>query len=269
MDIFLNVKGGVGNQLFQAALGIALEARLGATVHYIDSFFATDPYGRNFCLDRFPNLGARVVRDPSLYAGLPVFTEVKGGSIEDVAALATQHPALILDGYWQDERYFGDCRDRIMAAFALNAPEGYARKAAGLRERGTIGLHVRRYDYGHHGLARVEYYKICVQQIRNECGDVPVFICTDEYNFCAFEFRGLGNAELLKSDVTDPLGDFYLLSHCRHFVVANSSFSWWAAWLGETAESVIYTPHPWCVFDDALNPAPTRWRCIRNAVLPP
>lgn len=266
MDIFLNIKGGLGNQLFQAALGIALESRTGARVHYIDSFFAVDPYGRSFCLDRFPNLRANVVRDSAFYQGIPVFNEAAGGTLDDLAALTEQHQRFILDGYWQNENYFASSSDRVRQAFAMEMAEPYVRQGAELREQGAIGLHVRRFDYGHHGLARVEYYKLCARQIRHECGDVPIFICTDEYNFCAFEFRDLGNAVLLKGSIDDPLGDFYLLSNCKHFIAANSSFSWWAAWLGEASQSVIYTPHPWCVFDSSLDPAPQRWRCIRNAV---
>ena len=70
-------------------------------------------------------------------------------------------------------------------------------------------------------------------------------------------------------DTDDPLEDFHRLSRCAHHVIANSSFSWWAAWLGQTETSIVYAPAPWFANDPTADPAPPRWRRVEGAVRGP
>ena len=270
-QIFISVKGGLGNQLFQAALGIALERSLGVTVRFLTNSFTTDTHGRSYLLDAFAALRNRGVAAGSL-AGVKLLNE------EQLAPLAPEHRVrgiasilatednLALDGYWQDERYWNEHGDVIRDLLRPDVSQRVLEAGANVRAAGAIGMHVRRGDYGHHGLARSEYYLRSLAAIRAETGASSALYATDEPNFCRFEFRGIPDLVQLPGETQKPFDDFYLLSCCRHFVIANSSFSWWAAFLGEQPGSIVYVPQPWCIFDPALNPAPPRWRNVAGAV---
>ncbi len=269
--VYIAVKGGLGNQLFQAALGIVLERTLGVTAYFLTDSYGTDTHGRSYLLDSFASLrdrratladvpGVKLLTEEAL---APLAPEQR---IERIAAILGSEERLALDGYWQDERYWGDSADAVRARLVPDV--GPQTRAAGERIRalGAIGIHVRRGDYGHHGLARVEYFLRALQAIRDETGVSLAFYATDEPNFCRYEFRGVKDLVALPGNPLVPFDDFFLLSCCRHFVVSNSSFSWWAAFLGERPGSIVYAPQPWCIFDAAVNPVGPRWRNVAGAV---
>jgi hypothetical protein len=269
--IYLVIKGGLGNQLFQAALGLVLEARLGAEIRYLTDIFAVDSYDRSYLLQSFPALrrpcvtraetaAAKTLKEDAL-APIPV-----GDRVGQIVAQLSSEPALIVDGYWQDERYWEDHHALVRAAMVPDIAPNVAAMGEQIQTLGAIGVHLRRGDYGHHGLARTDYYIHSLAAIREQTGVALAFYGADEPNFARFIFRHIKDLVPLPGNVQAPLDDFYLLSRCRHFVIANSSFSWWAAWLGEQPGSIIYAPQPWCLFDPLFNAAPSRWRNVEDAV---
>jgi hypothetical protein len=261
---YILVKGGLGNQMFQAALGVVLHRRFGVEIRYVTDYFDTDSYNRRFQLDAFPELlGDATSIEPAV--GSPLIDEALFDSA-DLGAIFEEHQRAAFDGHWQNERFFFGENEAIKAAFRLDMPAEMVAQGDALRSASAIGIHVRRHDYGHHGHASLDYYRNAIAEIRREHGDLPVACFTDEPNFCAFAFRDIPGLTVFKSSVDDPLADFYLLSRCAHFIIANSSFSWWAAWLGETESSRVYAPSPWCDFDRSFAPIPPRWRKVENAV---
>lgn len=270
MILYLVIKGGLGNQLFQAALGVALEQRFGAEVCYLTHGFKGDNYRRDFLLDHFPALAGRSVA-PEECAGLPVYRESAGQApavtLAEIGRLIEAGAdRLILDGYWQSELYFRAAREAIRAAFRLTPGEKLEAIGHGLRARSMIGIHVRRADYGHHGLPKSDFFRQSLARIRQQAGNLPALVFTDEYNFCCFEFGKITDLNVVRGDSSLPLNDFYLLQHCRHFVLSNSSFSWWSAWLGEEEGAIIEVPLPWCIFDRTVDPVPERWHRTEDAV---
>jgi hypothetical protein len=266
-EIFIAVSGGLGNQLFQAAFGVAVEAVFGGQVRYLSNNAGKDIYGRQYLLARFSGLGEKAAPVTGT-GGSPTYGE-QGVDQASLGILLSEHPRVALDGYWQSERFFFGQDRAIADALRLDPDPGLAERGAALRSANTIGMHVRRSEYGHHGLAVADYYRTAVAQIRREVGPLPVVCFSDEPHFCDFVFRDIADFRVMRSNSEDPLDDFYLLSCCRHFVIANSSFSWWAAWLGAGPFSIVYAPLPWCVFDLTLNPVPPRWRGFENAVRTP
>jgi hypothetical protein len=261
--VFIVIKGGLGNQLFQAAFGIGLKHSFGVDVRCITDLFSTDQYGRALLLDRFPALD--IVQVPAKLAnGLPIVhdRDLKPAAVKDVLR---QHPSVVLSGYWQHEGYFFGQEAAIRRAFHQMMDPASIQIGSELREKGAIGIHIRRSEYGHHGLAKANYYRSAIQTIRRERGNRPAVCFSDEPNFCSAVFQDVPDLLIARGNVTDPMQDFYLLSSCVHFVIANSSFSWWAAWLGAKEESLVYAPAPWCAMNDA-NPIPPRWRRVDEAV---
>jgi len=127
---------------------------------------------------------------------------------------------------------------------------------------------VRRAEYGQFGLVKSAYYRDAIASIRAEQGARKAVFCTDEPNFCWAVFRGLPDVAIAEGNLDNPLADFYLLSRCAHFVIANSSFSWWAAWLGRRDDSIIHAPSPWTLAG-RFNPAPKDWRLTPDALIHP
>jgi hypothetical protein len=265
--VFVGLGGGLGNQMFQAAFGIAVERRFGADVRFLANRAGADPFGRRYLLDSFAFVDVRVV-GPEAAGGAPNYGET-GVNGETLAALLKEQPCVVMQGYWQNERFFFGEDAAIAAAFRIEPAAALARRVEAAGAGRSIGVHVRRSEYGHHGLATADYYRDSIAAVRSEVGPAPVLCFTDEPNFARFVFQSVGDVSVVEPARDDPLNDFFALSRCRHFVIANSSFSWWAAWLGEREGSLVYAPSPWCVFDAALDPAPARWRKVEGAVRGP
>ena len=269
--LYIVAKGGLGNQLFQAALGLALAERTGADLTFLTHSFGGDPYRRIFQLEAFPCLGGRIAAmEEAEGVGLLQQERLPDVPVREflrqAGDLVASRGRLALDGYWQQEDYWAGHEPLIRRRLAC-APSPELRTAGErVSAQAVIGIHVRRHDHGHHGLAHSEYYRQAIAAIRAERGDRPVLCFTDEPNFCRFVFRDITNLQVLSGDTRSPLDDFYLLSCCHHFVIANSTFSWWAAWMGERADTIVYAPEPFTIFDPRHKPVPTRWRSVTGAV---
>lgn len=272
--IYIELQGGFGNQLFQAALGVALTKRIGAEVAYLADSFAADTFGRALLLNRFPDLPLPLA-PRSAIKGLPVIEgqpappgASQGGEGERLLAAIEGKPAAFLSGWWQQESFFLGEHAAIRQAFALRTEPRLTELGERLRAADFIGVHVRRAEYGHFGLVKAAYYREAIAAIRAELGHRPVMFFTDEPNVCMSLFGNVPDMRLYRGDPGNPLPDFYLLGRCGHFVIANSSFSWWAAWLGRRPESIIYAPEPWSLYP-LRGPAPPDWRRIPDAINAP
>jgi hypothetical protein len=261
--VYIVLKGGLGNQLFQAALGVALTQRFGVEVRYLTDYFKVDDYRRPLLLPRFP--GLPLVQAPiEEAASAPVFLE-RDTPPDAIPGILSRHPVVVFDGHWQGEPYFFGQDTAIKAALSFEPAADLKAIGDGLQAEGAIAVHVRRSEYGQMGLAKIAYYKAAIAQIRRERGERRAICFGDEPNFCAAVFHDTPGFVVTTGILADPLNDFYLIGQCTDFVIANSSFAWWAAWLNETAETIVYAPAPWCLLD-ASDPIPGRWRRVDGAV---
>lgn len=164
-------------------------------------------------------------------------------------------PGTTVLGYFQSWRYFDDCAAELRARMSrLTKPSDWYLEMC---ERispgsGTIGLHVRRgdymaqYEYKFHGLATRAYYERSLSYLRQMGFSGPVYVSTDSQDMVSREFAGMG--EFLWIDPppgTSPYEVVLLLSRVDGLVTANSSFSWWAGYLGERPGRVVIAPRPW------------------------
>ena len=274
-NLYLHVYGGLGNQLFQAAFAMVMSEALGAELNILTVSYRDDEL-RPFLLHMFPGIRARIV--PGVDAiGASVIEERMvrhlslDGMTSDIRAIIEDSKRVYFSGFWQDERYFRHRRQTIRDALQPQVPRAIEEKAKRISEGEVIGLHVRRHGYGHMGLARLPYYLGAIEHIRQERGeDIPVKCFTDDPSFCRYVFQGVKNFSMEDDGNTyNPITNFHLLSSCRHHIIANSSFSWWAAWLNERDDSIIFAPHPWIIPDPETNPVPQRWRQVPNAIQAP
>jgi hypothetical protein len=183
--------------------------------------------------------------------------------------IATPIP-VYLDGYWQNERYFDTIADTVRREFRVCSPcsPATARIAATLSSTTAVSVHVRRGDYAnqrrtnrHHGLCPIEYYTAACNHMESVVPNPHYFVFSDEPDWAHKNLSFSKPATFVGCNDTDhQYEDLHLMTMCRHHIVANSSFSWWGAWLAESPGQVVIAPRRWVaanLLGDALIPA--RW----------
>ncbi len=280
----VNLMGGMGNQLFQWALGRALEWR-GHEVQY-DISRLQPGMGRIYLLDK---LGLNI---ETTKANLPA-TFVEGSLLFDLRALEVR-PGSILHGFWQSEKYFDDVRFQIReeVLHGTGVPRmskktwELAEKICSMGERSCF-VHFRRTDNLRpdgmrvHGMPDASYYMKASFAIRDAVPGAHFFLFSDDASFLHTQFgvakddvtivdhNGPSFWEDRDHNIQDRPGgaeheDLWLMSLCRHAIIANSTFSWWGAWLnenGSTGERIVRVPAPWFATDrlDSSDIIPQRW----------
>ena len=158
-----------------------------------------------------------------------------------------------LVGYWQSERYFASVADLVRQELTYQrAPDAAnARWLARIRAANAVCVHVRRGDYllpahfRHHGLCSAEYYRRAVGLMRERFADPQFFVFSDDWSWCR---KHLADDDMVIVDANKPDAgqeELRLMAACRHHVIANSSLSWWGAWLAATADQIVVAPTPW------------------------
>ena len=279
--IVVALTGGVGNQLFQYAVARALALRRGVAVG-LDTRWYRGRRGRNYALDRFAirtepvDRGLLPARDGKILGRL---LAGRGGRLKvhretGLAfdpAVADLPDGSYLRGVFQSERYFADHEATIRRDLAFADPPDAANRAllAEIGEGLSVSLHVRRGDYvanpkiaSVHGTLPLDYYARAVELIASGAsGDPRLYVFSDDPAWAA-ENLDLG----LVTRIVDHNGnrateDLRLMAACRHHILANSSFSWWGAWLNPSADKIVVAPRPW-FRDPALDDStivPERW----------
>ena len=184
--------------------------------------------------------------------------------------IETAADGLYLHGYWQSERYFGHIADDIRRDFSI-APESDAANiemSQQIAQTPSISLHVRRGDYltlDAHTLCSQAYYQAALAVVAEGLSDPTVFVFSDDPDWAR------ANLPLTQRKVVVDLNgaetdykDLRLMSLCQHNVIANSSFSWWAAWLNQNPTKRVAAPALWFANPKLRNPdiLPDGWHAI-------
>jgi len=272
--IIANLIGGLGNQMFQYATGRALAHRHGVPLlldasgfaHYdlrgyelgelaIQARLATDEeLTRAGVKPRAPTLFNRVSK--ALGLDQPA-NQLKEASFTYDARIEQAKPPVYLDGYWQSDCYFADIADLLRQEFALKDPADEANGAIAARivdaGAGAVSLHIRRGDYvnnpqtaQYHGVCSLDYYRSAVEHIA-ACVEAPhFFVFSDDHAWVSENFKMSYPVTLVDVNGADRgVWDMALMKACRHHIIANSSFSWWGAWLNPHADKLVVAPKCW------------------------
>lgn len=179
-----------------------------------------------------------------------------------------------LDGYWQSEKYFNDISNVIRNEFTLKVPniDKYSYLLESIRNSESVAVHVRRGDYvsssrvnQHYEPCPMEYYKSSVQSILAKVRKPRFFLFSDDVEWTEQNLRIYSN-DVIVSKYTnhDELIDLILMSNCKHQIIANSSFSWWAAWLNANRPKIVIAPGKWTKDEkkDKTNLIPEDWMTL-------
>jgi hypothetical protein len=162
---------------------------------------------------------------------------------------------VLLDGYWQSEKYFADIKDILRREFVVKYQQDSlsAKFAEQIQSAESVSLHVRRTDYVNnsltnqiHGTCNQEYYTQAVQYIGNRTSNPHFFIFSDEPEWARHNLNLDYPITIVDcNDASHNYEDLRLMSLCKHNIIANSSFSWWGAWLNQTHHRIVIAPKYW------------------------
>lgn len=269
--IITRLNGGLGNQMFQYAAGRALAVRHGTTLKLDISNFGGNPE-RNYRLAAFDikasiadkgeiealrrdNVVQRLFRRMPLLATTIRISHVRERFFQYDSGFSTLPDNVYLDGYWQSERYFHDIEDIIRADFTFVAePDPVNREIAGrIANTDSVAVHVRRGDYvsnavarDYHGVLALEYYNRAVSWICGQVAEPHFYVFSDDPAWARDNLRVDHPVEYIDHNPPNrDYEDLRLMALCRNQVVANSSFSWWGAWLNHNPKKKIVAPARW------------------------
>jgi len=262
--------GRLGNQMFQYAAGLSLANRLGGEL-FLDVPQNRRGKNRNLLAESF-DMAERCLHTPETLleridkglhnctgrqffplrkAGLPIFRET--GFTFD-SGFDTIREGRYLIGRWQSPRYFHNVEDRIRQAFAFKGSLGA--NAANVLERlqaagNTVAVHIRRGDYvrkrrtlKRHGICERAYYDAARTQLEAGTSErLSFFIFSDDPAAARRELGHWDATCFIEGNTKEE--DLHLMSLCRHTIIANSSYSWWAAWLNANPSKKVFAPRQW------------------------
>jgi Glycosyl transferase family 11 len=271
--VVAKLMGRLGNQMFQYATARSAAARVDTSVKldtsWIDYYRGRSGPNWPYELDRFPlDVEVGHIRK---YARLPAHRRLQralqrilprrrpllrvireDSSYAFVPEVLTAGNDVYLDGFWQCEDYFSDSEGLVRSEFAFQAPlsESGNELARQIEVGTSVSLHVRRGDYlrvrSLHALDR-EYYVRALQLLADELGDYQVVVFSDDLEWCKAHLKLERPTVFVEREhVTgSALEDMHLMSLCDHHVIANSSFSWWGAWLDPRPDKIVVAPKCW------------------------
>ncbi len=266
--IIVRLRGGLGNQLFQYAAGKAL-AELHKTDFKLDLYTYTKHPYRKFELNKFSidaseasrkevhaftgsNSVIRYLNKRENYFRCPeVFAQPHYHFYEDFFLLPGN---LYLSGYWQSEKYFSSIIPTIKSHFeprvALDERNVLLQKM--MQSQNSVAVHVRRGDYSaaaHYksffGVLEESYYEQALARVAQQIKDPVFYFFSDDPSWCRKTFASVKAEFVDHNQGDDGFKDLVLISSCRHAIIANSTFSWWGAWLNNNPDKLVIAPKLW------------------------
>jgi len=257
--IIIQVEGGLGNQMFQYALGLSFVSR-GVSVKLDISKFETQQGHNGFELQN-------VFAVHPLYCSgveiklLKTFSKLRhkilGTPYKEKAAWQWQYQAEVnklqngyLKGYWQCEKYFSHAAGLVKQQFSFSAVTDEVNSAMlnKIRNCNSVSLHIRRGDYLSPGIGAslgMEYYIEAIKYINDTITSPVYFIFSDDIEWAKENIQAADKEFISWNKGNNSYIDMQLMSNCKHNIIANSSFSWWGAWLNSNTEKLVIAPRPW------------------------
>jgi len=246
--INMTIMGGLGNQIFQWACARNLQEKYEHYIGYNLSFYQNQDH-RSFCLDKFPNVKFNTKPEPR--ATFPYQTNVVDYFDYDRFTEPTnKYESYSMFGYWQSEKYFKENENIIREELDMGDETRYniEKHYNWLGSEDTVSIHIRRTDYitssEYHPVQPISYYNQALDLVDHD----KILVFSDDIEWCknTLPFNKMEFAET-NSDIED----LYLMSQCNNNIIANSSFSWWGAWLNQNQNKKVVAPLNW--FGHACN----------------
>ena len=246
--IVTRFEGRLGNQLFQYATGRCLSYKHNTELK-IDIMLARIDFRESF----YKLKNFNVVENFATPNDIHSLKLIKESQVKNVDEIINAPDNVYLHGYWQNEKYFSEIRDILLREMTLKNPLSKISalwKEKILSSTCAVSVHVRHGDYTTYGarnsfgVLSTEYYFDCVEELKKTFSDITIFVFSDDIQWCKSNLNFDVPTEFVEGCEYD-FEELYLMSCCKHNVVANSTFSWWGAWLNPNPNKKVFTPDPW------------------------
>jgi hypothetical protein len=277
----VRLNGGLGNQMFQYAFAYALSDKFDFEILFDMSWFEEvkkypNVTARSFELNLF-NTECQPAEKNELSKIIPTerrskfqknlwkifkikkYQPIGNTFIQKIAfkfhkELFQKSDYLYYDGYFQNEKYFKHLRNEILSHFTLNIELNNKNKNMldKIKKTNSIAIHVRRGDYvtlecakNFHGTCSLEYYQKAMTYITKKVANPHFFLFSDDIDWVIQNLKINYPFTVINFNQEKNIFDLELMKHCKHNIIANSSFSWWAAWLNKNPDKIIIAPKQW------------------------
>ncbi len=229
--IIVKLRGGLGNQMFQYAFGKKLALEKGAPLKLDLSWFSSS--------------GAL---KPKREYDLGIFSiKPEIASKFDIIKAKLFHRYFA--GFWQSEKYFKSIEAQIRTDFSFARPvsENSREIHSAITRSESVCLHVRRSDFVDHGMCiGIPYYEQAMKKMLSLVPQGKFFIFSDDIEWCRSNLNFLPQATFVENSPAKSAGvELQLMAECKHFIIPNSTFAWWAAWLGTHKGKIVIAPATW------------------------
>ena len=274
--VIVRLSGGLGNQLFQYAAGRAVAVHRGDILKLDIANIQRDPQ-RSYRLDRF-HVSADIASDVDmkmlkacylllLPKRLPrrvrmyipdrhlAIVRERYPNQYDPVLFESEQPHIHLIGYWQNIQYLERIEPLLRKEFEISLPPDTvnAEMLQQIRQVEAVSLHVRRGDYvsnpvvnQHHGTCSVEYYLKAVSAIAEQVREPEFYVFSDDIPWSQENLRLPFPTHFVAHNGPDKdYEDLRLMQNCKYHILANSTFSWWAAWLCDYPQKIVVGPKTW------------------------
>lgn len=283
----VKILGGLGNQMFQYALYVALKQTFTDEKLLIDtSCFHGYALHYGFELNRifgiqapqanrkeimklayyYPNYQCWRIGSRILPIRKTMCMEAKDSTYDSSVLLKPGNR--YLDGYWQNEKYFAHFRNEILETFKFPvfSEDQNIELIKQIQNKKSLSLHVRRGDYVNHrlykGICTIEYYQEAIKKIIEIAHPEVICIFSNDIIWCEENLRPLIDGQVVYVDWNKgnmSYRDMQLMSCCNYNIIANSSFSWWGAWLNTNADKIVVAPKKWNNMPESKFELPHSW----------
>lgn len=273
--VITNLIGGLGNQMFQYAAGRALSLKRNVSLRVDISGFANYGLHQGFELQRIFNCPAEIASEADVRGilgwqypssirqllsrpGMAAFRR-EGLVVEPYfhhwQEIKNVPSGCYLTGYWQSEKYFLEVATQIRGyfSFRLTLENQNAELAKQINQVNAVSLHVRRGDYAHnpktmekHGLCSLDYYQVAIRYVAERVTPPHFFVFSDDIGWVKNNLKiDFPHQYVDFNHGAESYNDMRLMSMCKHHIIANSSFSWWGAWLNPLKDKIVVAPKHW------------------------
>jgi len=272
--IIIKLTGGIGNQMFQYAFGRYLSKVLDQELFLNIEIYDLGLSNRSYDLNIFELANVKVGNSNDV---IDIITN-SGQSISQIIEKSFEYDELIVEyllqynkikkkqthfvliGYWQSEKYFKTIYHLLFKDFKFKNPlkPKWAKINNIIKGTNSIMLNVRRGDYldklDYHGVVKDEYINRSILYMEKNVKDPYFFIFSDDMDWCKKNIKMNNNIMFVGEEYYDPQYQYYLqlMVNCKHFIIANSTFAWWSAYLSQNNDKIVIAPKNW-FYDKSIN----------------
>jgi hypothetical protein len=258
MNVIVKLMGGLGNQMFQYAIGKKISLEYNKKLILDKTFLLRKDFNithRDFDLDIF-NINNEIVENFVVTNDYKVLEEPFNmpNMLNNIKSIGSEEN-IYVSGFFQKEYYFNDIRTQILKDFEISIQDDYIKKLeSDILESNSICINVRRCDYvtnqntnNFHGFHGVEYINNSISEITKKIKNPKFYIFSDDIDWCINNLKISYPHFFVNHTYKGNKFSSYLklMSSCKNFIIPNSTFAWWAAWLNQNEEKIVYVPKNW------------------------